>query len=225
MFRTKFFIILALALLASCPGNKTSNALLYESIRWYTGENGAVDDARARVLLELAVETGDPLAVMWLARVYSTGRMTFVADKNKAITIAESVIFEIEEMAQRGHPEAMFLLGTAFAEGLAKPESPEHAASWYRQAAHKGNTLAMHNMGNVYASGTGVPQSDRQAVSWWRQAAEAGDAIPQLRLGTMLEQGRGVEQDLNQAVAWYLKAANRGNQAAAEALERLEISY
>jgi len=182
---------------------------------------GKVDDNRARQLLERAVETRDPLATMWLARVYSTGRMTFTANKPQAIIIAESVIEEIESLADEGNPEAMFLMGTAFAEGLAKPIDPELAVVWYRRAAKQGNTLAIHNMGNVYAAGSGVEQSDEQAVKCWRQAAEKGDVIPQLRLATMYEEGRGTGQDLDQAIFWYRQAATRGNSAAAAALSRL----
>ncbi len=217
-----FCLISCCLLLAACI--QPQNTSLAEAIKWYTGEMGMVDDRRARELLESAVETGEPLATMWLARVYSTGRMTFPADKPKAVTIAESVIAEIETLANNGDTEAMFLMGTAFAEGLAKPVDPALAVFWYLQAADQGNTLAIHNMGNVYASGTGVPQSDEQAVQWWRQAATKGDAIPQLRLATMYEQGRGVAPDLEQAVAWYSQSASRGNQAAAAALVRLGIS-
>lgn len=223
-FSYGFYLAVSLAFLTACSGAKYSSEPLYDSIKWYTGEMGKVDDKRARQLLESALETGDPLAVMWQARVYSTGRMTFAADKAKAISIAESVIADIESMANEGNTEAMFLMGTAFAEGLAKPVDPEAAVVWYRKAAQNGNTLAIHNMGNVYASGTGVPQSDVQAVKWWREAAEKGDAIPQLRLATMYEQGVGIEQDIDQAVKWYSQSASRGNQAATAALSRLGVS-
>lgn len=223
--RNNLCAIACLVLLLGCAGTDSSSAILSESIKWYTGEMGVVDDDRARLLLASAVETGDPLARMWLARVYSTGRMTFAADKAKAISTAESVITEIEILANKGDTEAMFLMGTAFAEGLAKPVDAQLAAAWYLKAAQNGNTLAIHNMGNVYASGTGVLQSDEQAVKWWREAAEKGDAIPQLQLGTMYEEGRGVERDVDQAMNWYSQSASRGNQAAAAALKRLQVNH
>lgn len=217
-------LISSMLLSAACVPTDQTSITLSESIKWYTGEMGEVDDSRARQLLESAAETQDPLAIMWMARVYSTGRMTFTADKALAINIAESVIAEIESLAEKGNPEAMFLMGTAFAEGLAKPVDPGLAVGWYRRAAKRGNTLAIHNMGNVYAAGTGVGQSDEKAVKWWRQAAEKGDAIPQLRLAEMYEQGRGTGRDLDQAIFWYRDAAGRGNTAAAAALSRLGVS-
>jgi TPR repeat protein len=147
--------------------------------------------------------------------------MTFEADKAKAVSLATSVIDDIEAMANQGNGEAMLLMGTAYAEGLAKEVDPEMAVQWYRDAAALNNTLALHNLGNVYASGTGVPQDDELAAQWWLKAAHKGDAIPQLRLGGVYEQGRGVEKDIDEAVRWYSDSASRGNQAAAAALKRL----
>jgi TPR repeat protein len=211
--------VLALTILGCAASSP--EAQLEESIQWYTGELGSVDDSQARRLLELSATDGNAMSVMWLARVYSTGRMTFEADKDKAVSLATSVIDDIEAMANQGNSEAMLLMGTAYAEGLAKEVDPEMAVQWYRDAAALNNTLALHNLGNVYASGTGVPQDDELAAQWWLKAAHKGDAIPQLRLGGVYEQGRGVEKDIDEAVRWYSDSASRGNQAAAAALKRL----
>jgi TPR repeat protein len=129
---------------------------------------------------------------------------------------------ESQSLAHQNHPEAMFLMGTAYAEGLGKEKDAAIAASWYQRAALLGNTLAQHNMGNIYESGTGVRQDDAQAVYWWLQAAVGGDAIPQWQLGRMYESGRGVEKNLNEALRWYRDSAARGNARAQQALARLE---
>ena len=197
---------------------------LKESIRWYTGETGLVNDDRARLLLESAVSDNDPLSVMWLARVYSTGRMTFTANKELAINLATTVIEQVEALAESGNSEAMFLMGTVYAEGLARTQEPITAILWYRRAAEKNHVLAQHNIGNAYSSGTGLEQSDELAAHWWRLAALQGDAIPQFRLAQLYEQGQGVPQDMTQAVHWYTESAQRGNQNARQALTRLESS-
>jgi TPR repeat protein len=194
---------------------------LEQAIDLYLGTSGTVNDPLAREHLEQAQLNGDALSVMWLARVYSTGRMTYPADKSRAREIANSIITAVEARAESGEAEAEFLMGTAFAEGLGKPVDPEQAVAWYRRAAGQGHILAQHNLGNVSFSGNGVPQSDERAVFWWTLAAEQGDAIPQFRLGQMYEQGRGVEQDLEQAIAWYQDSARRGNSNARAALARL----
>lgn len=208
--------------MVACVSRVSLDPALTDAIRWYTGEAGVVDDIRARSLLERAAADGDVLSVMWLARVYSTGRMTYPADKTKAIELASTVINEVEILASAGVGEASFLMGTAYAEGLSVEVDPAEAVAWYRQAAALDITLAQHNLGNVYAAGIGVPQSDSEAVRWWRIAAEKGDAIPQFRLAEMYELGKGIEKNLAQALTWYKESARRGNQNAATALERLQ---
>ncbi len=221
MSRVSFFVI-SIALTACVSLSSEPDPNLLEAIRWYTGEAGEIDDKRARELLLHSVEKEHPVSVMWLARVYSTGRMGFSADKPRAVQLAASVIHEIENAANSGVIEAMFLMGTAYAEGLGKPVDPALAVSWYRLAAEQGNTLAQHNMGNVYSAGVGVKQSDTLAVYWWELAAAQGDAIPQFRLGEMYEQGRGVEQDIEAALRWYEDSAQRGFANAAAALRRIQ---
>lgn len=195
---------------------------LIEAIDWYTGVAGAVDDDRARDLLEEAVAGGDPLAVMWLARVHSTGRMGFPRDEERARDLAASVIRDVQRAAESGVLEAVFLMGTAYDEGLGKPVDPVMAASWHRRAAERGHVLGAHVLGNAFANGRGVAEDPALAVEWWTVAADAGDAIPQLRLGEAYEAGRGVARDMERARQWYARAAGAGNQQAREALERLE---
>ena len=195
---------------------------LLEALGWYTGVAGAVDDERARELLEEAVAGGGALATMWQARVHSTGRMGFPRDEERARRLADSVIREVRRAAESGVLEAVFLMGTAYDEGLGRPVDAERAAVWHRRAAERGHVLGAHVLGNQYSEGRGVTENAALAVEWWIQAAEEGDAITQLRLGEAYEAGRGVEMDRDRALDWYGRAARAGNQAAGEALARLE---
>ncbi|MFT2090752.1 tetratricopeptide repeat protein [Paraglaciecola sp. 2405UD69-4] len=194
---------------------------LSRAIDWYTGVTGRVDDVKAKALLDKAALKETPLAVMWIARVHSTGRMGYSSDKGKAMEIAKTVIDEVEKLAASQIPEALFLMGTAYAEGLGKSLNPEQAVVWYRRAAVLGNVLAQHNLGNAYAFGKGVDQSDELAIKWWLMAAEQGDAIPQYQLGLAYEKGKGVATDLNIANTWYQNSAARGYAKAKTAIKRL----
>ena len=194
---------------------------LAEAIALYTGTGGQVDDARAHDLLEEAVETGDPLARMWLARCYSRGRMLFDRDEEQARALADEVIDTVAELAFADHHEAAFLMGTAFAEGLGVDQDQAMAIAWYHRAADLDNVLAQHNLGNAYRAGDGVVRDDGIAAYWYRRAAEQGDALPAFWLGQMHERGDGVEQNLDEALRWYEDAAARGNSRAQRALERL----
>lgn len=214
--------ILALLPAAACvPAPAEPHPALVEAIDHYTGVAGAVDDGRARDLLEQGAATGDPLAVMWVARVHSTGRMGYPRDEERAREIAAGVMRKVQRAAESGVIEAVFLMGTAYDEGLGKPVDPVLAASWHRRAAERGHVLGAHNLGNAYAEGRGVGEDPAQAVEWWTRAAERGDAITQLRLGEAYEAGRGVARDLNAAREWYGRAAAAGNAQAREALDRL----
>lgn len=217
------FTILALLLpTAACvPAPAEPRPALVEAIDHYTGVAGAVDDGRARELLEQAAATGDPLALMWRARVHSTGRMGYPRDEERAREIAAGAIRKVQRAAESGVIEAVFLMGTAYDEGLGKPVDPVLAASWHRRAAERGHVLGAHNLGNAYTEGRGVGEDPAQAVEWWTRAAERGDAITRLRLGEAYEAGRGVARDPDAAREWYGKAAAAGNAQAREALDRL----
>ncbi len=194
---------------------------LTEAIAWYTGTAGRVDDDRAHGLLLQAVTDDDPVSVMWLARCHSRGRMRFERDAAKASALASRVNGDIARLAETNVPEAVFLMGTAYDEGLGVAVNPSLAAAWLHRAADLGHLLAKHNLGNAYADGRGVSQSDAMAVYWWRDPAEAGDAIPQFRLARMYEDGRGVAKDPLLALEWYRRSAERGHGPAREALTRL----
>lgn len=219
-------ITLPLLMLALLPGAGVAQEVephpaLTEALAWYTGVAGAVDDERARTLLLEAAADGGVLARMWMARVHSRGRMGFPADRALAESTADSVFPEIRRLADEGVVEAVFLMGTAYDEGLGVEEDPQQAVVWHRRAALAGHVLGSHNLGNQYAAGRGVPQDPAEAVRWWLPAGEAGDAVVQLRLGEAYEAGRGVEADVETALRWYRDAAARGNVQAAEAVERL----
>lgn len=215
------FAVLGLPACRSEPTPLPLDAELTRSIAWYTGVAGTVDDAKARSLLEASLEDPDPLSTMWLARVHSRGRMGYPRDSLKAVELAAGVIEDIQGAADVGMTEAVFLMGTAWDEGLGRAEDPTTAASWYRRAAEEGHVLGQHNLGNLYAAGRGVPQNDSLAALWWEKAANKGDAITQLRLGEAYEAGRGVSQDRDLALHWYRLAAGAGNPSAVKALSRL----
>ena len=213
---------LILATAATAYSQPAVDPRLEQAIAWYTGTAGRVDDGRAHGLLLEAVAGASPIARMWLARCHSRGRMRVARDTARANALAVAVIDDVRRLADGGVPEAVFLMGTAYDEGLGVAADPTIAAAWFHRAADAGHVLAQHNLGNAYADGRGVARMDVMAVYWWRKAAEAGDAIPQFRLARMYEEGLGVTRDLTVAVEWYRRAAERGHVPAAEALKRLD---
>lgn len=216
-------VLLTAAPLTAQPGQATTaDARLVEAIEWYTGVTGRVDDARALALLtEAASDPANVLATMWTARIASRGRMGVARDEALARNIATTVIDRVRSLAARGDPEALFLMGTAYDEGLALDVDYPEALRWYSRAAARGHVLAAHNVGNMYRDGRGVDVDAEAAVRWWLRAARDGDVIPALRLGEAFEAGWGVSPNLDSARFWYGRAAAAGNAAAAGALERI----
>ena len=147
--------------------------------------------------------------------------MGFDQDTARARSLASGVIDEVESLAQSGVLEAVFLMGTAYDEGLGRPMDPAQAALWHRRAADRGHVLGSHNLGNQLSAGRGIFENPEEAVRWWRVAANQGDAITQLRLGEAYEAGRGVSMSLDSARIWYQLSAEAGNARAQEALERI----
>ena len=164
---------------------------LLEATRWYTGVAGRVDDARARSLLESAAATGDPLARMWVARCLSRGRMGFPADADRARAMASPLIASVRRLADEGVAEAVFLMGTAYDEGLGLPEDPATAVTWFRRAADEGHVLAQHNLGNAHAAGRGVEKDEATAVAWWLKAARPGGRDPAAAAGRVVRERPG----------------------------------
>jgi len=215
--------VVTAAVLAGDPAvaQPRTDARLVEAIGWYTGTAGRVDDPKARALIDQAAADGDVLARMWVARAWSRGRLGYPRDEARARAIAGMLVDAVRRQAEGGVVEAIFLMGTAYDEGLGVEEDPALALAWFRKAAGLGHTLAEHNLGNAFAAGRGVAADAAEAARWWLKAAGKGDAVPLLRLGEAYERGQGVAADLALAKRWYRDAAARGNAAAKAALERL----
>lgn len=214
-------MVLTILVAAQSVAPPPADPRLVDAIGWYTGTAGAVDDARARQLVDRAATDGDVLSRMWVARAYSRGRLGYPRDPARATAIAEALLSAVRRQADLGAVEAVFLMGTAYDEGLGVPEDPGAALAWFERAAAAGHVLAAHNIGNAYASGRGVAASPATAVTWWLKAAARGDAVPQVRLGEAYERGLGVPVDLVEARRWYADAARRGHAGAKAALDRL----
>ena len=71
--------------------------------------------------------------------------MTFPQDQERAQKLADSVVDEIEALAHEGNAEAMFLSGTAYAEGLGRlktnPQGCGGTVRRLKKGIHSRNTI------------------------------------------------------------------------------------
>jgi len=133
-----------------------------------------------------------------------------------------ATMVELNERADAGDPEALFLLGSLYETGQAGRADPAKAAYYYRRAADLGLPHAQFNLGNMYASGHGVAADPFESIMWLRRAADAGLPEAQFNLAVAYEQGHGVRADLGTAKRWYERAAEKNYP---EALYNLAMMY
>jgi len=92
-------------------------------------------------------------------------------------------------LAEQGHADAQFNLGSMYEYGEGVPQDDKNAVKWYRLAAEQGYARAQIKLGVMYEVGRGVPQDYKTAVKWYRLAAEQGNAHAQYFRGLMYEDG------------------------------------
>jgi len=181
---------------------------LRRAISLYTGTSGPVDEESAKLLFIEATESGDPLAVMWLARLYYMGRCMFARDEQKGLELAKKAIEGVKRLAKEGNPDAMFLLGSCYSSGLAVAQDKEKALYWYRKAAKRGHAPAMGNLGYLLKND---PFKDLdKAFYWTKKAADKGVVYAIFNLGALYHDGLGVTQDYDKAFYYFKKAADQG---------------
>ncbi len=117
-------------------------------------------------------------------------------------------------LAQKGHADAQFYLGSLYDAGNGVEANAALAAHWFHRAAKGGHVDAQYNMGVAYANGDGVLKDVVNAVRWWRVAADNGSLNAQFNLGIIYLNGDGVRQDATEAVNWWSMAAEQGDATA-----------
>ncbi len=128
--------------------------------------------------------------------------------------------------AEKGVPEAQYVLGVAYETGQGVKQDYATAESWYRKAAEKGNRNAEYAIGNIYyhlegslyRDGHGVNQVESEqhdeSVKWFRLASDHGVAAAQFHRAAMYLSGYGESNDFAKARALYQRAGDQGLAAA-----------
>ena len=112
---------------------------------------------------------------------------------------------------EKEDPEAMYLLGTLFDQGVGVSQNYEKAFDWYERAAARGHAEAMNCLGVFYTLGDGVPKNYAEALTWYGEAVKHGSVSAMNNIATLYYHGLGVERSYEQAAAWLQLAANKGS--------------
>jgi TPR repeat protein len=182
-------------------------AIYNEAMRWYDGEAGFLDEARARQLVEGAARQGDKLAKMWKARSLYGGRMGYPKDEAQGQNLASSVVTAVERRANTGDALAAWLWGEALKDGIGVMHDQSEAAKWLAKACTGGRILvACANLGNLYATGQGVLPDPARAAALYGFACDGGDLAGCSLQGVAYDLGSGVAQDKSRAERLYDRA-------------------
>ena len=117
------------------------------------------------------------------------------------------------ELAQQGHAESQFAVGSLYGEGLGTKADIKRTAHWWSQAAEQGHAGAQFNLGMLYDEGLGVRQNTGEAIRLWQSAAEQGHQDAMFQLGLSYQEGRGVPKDIRVAHTWFVTAVLKGGAA------------
>lgn len=128
--------------------------------------------------------------------------------------------------AEKGVPEAQYVLGVAYETGQGVKQDYATAESWYRKAAEKGNPKAEYALGKLYddvhgslhREGHGKNQVEfeqhEEAVKWYKLASDHGHAVAQFQQALMYLSGYGESYDFAKTRALFQSAADQGLAAA-----------
>lgn len=122
----------------------------------------------------------------------------------------------LQDLALRGHLDAMCLLGTVWMEGRSKAigADPPKACLWLRRAADLGHRQANYEMGVALYTGEGVPENESLAAEYFERAASMGHPAAAYMLGDCLLDGVGVLRDRAEALEWLVAAGEMGHRGA-----------
>lgn len=120
----------------------------------------------------------------------------------------------LQELAVKGHLDAMCLFGIIWTEGRHVDADPSKACVWFNRAAESGHMQACYEMGVAYYTGEGVPEEEGLAVDFFERAASMGHAAAAYMLGDCLLDGVGVMRDRAEALEWLVAAGEMGHRGA-----------
>jgi TPR repeat protein len=124
----------------------------------------------------------------------------------------ESAVMDWRAAADAGHPEAAFLMGRLYEEGMGTIKSPSQSFHYYKMAANEGNVQAAAKVGIIYRDGNKDLEIDRDyelARKNFEKGALAFWPESQFYLADMYRRGLGVPPDRTESLRWLILAAKK----------------
>lgn len=153
------------------------------------------------------------------------GEAKSALEKGEAEEAYRAVIAALD--INKNHPEANFLLGKMFHEGIFVTRNLARAVNRYMNSTvakdEKGHLQfpkAAYVLGQMFMDGEGVPMSPATAYAWFLKAAP-NHAESLVQAGEMRLKGYGVTRNMNMALDMLSRAADAGSGRAYDLLEQM----
>lgn len=143
--------------------------------------DGSVDNGESlksealQGFFELA-KSGDLDAQTMLGELYLDGLNGVEKDPQKAF-------FWISKAANREEPQAQYLLGYMYENGIHVAKDVKKAVRWYKKSAMQGDVLAQYNLALIYKEGKGnVSKNINEAFKWIQMVQKEERRVEQVAM-------------------------------------------
>ncbi|CAM9933129.1 unnamed protein product, partial [Ectocarpus fasciculatus] len=140
----------------------------------------------------------------------------------------------LKKGADRGDPEAQYMLAMCYRDGDGAMRDQRKAAYWFVQAADHGHAESAYAAGLCYRSGIdgALSSSDKETAIYYQRngtvttkletasfdyfslAAEQGHMESQYEIGLCYKNGIGVASDIDLSKVWLQRASDKGHLSA-----------
>ena len=148
--------------------------------------------------------TGKFLTRLMLCAVLATGDV-----QAQDSAIPETLIDQLETLAESENAEAMYHLGMLYNNGVGVPRSPSKALAYFRRAAEKGDALGQYKLGcylvGQFGQIDGLQLNKDEGIEYKQAAAEAGYALAQYDVAGFHFQ----QKQWDSALEWLTRAAKQ----------------
>lgn len=176
-----------------------------------SGRDVALDCSKAKALIDVATESGDPEALAQLGIFYYTPSCKHLTSGD----VSSSAVTAVRKAQGKGSVMATFILGTYYHYGVGVSRDSRAAVSLYKEAISHGNPWAMINLGWFYLVGEGGLQKDvNEAIRLYTEARDLGDSGGGLSLGELFVSGEHTQRDIPRGLK-YLNEAVEADDAGA----------
>lgn len=198
---------------AGGSGRNTMWSDRYKKARLFLfgGTDTEQDFKQAFALFQQEAESGNPLAMHDLGRMYADGLGREIDNAAaqewyaKALAAFQSAERTVKE---KQRPYLQYRIGKIYAAGLGTEQDYGEAALWFGKAVVANHRYAQYSLAGLYYRGQGVEQSYEQAFQLYGCSAAQKNPYASYELAKMYRDGIGTEKNMEAADKHFIDAFN-----------------